>query len=82
MTISQSSSNIDILIQSGEQLQPVEIKSGQTLNQDYFKGLRKWLDIAGPLAEDPTLIYGGDQALTHFGTRVLPWRDPAWRTFS
>jgi uncharacterized protein len=78
----RSGIEIDVLIQSGEQLQPVEIKSGQTLNQDYFKGLRKWLAIAGPLAEDPILIYGGDQTLTHFGIRVLPWRDPTWRTFS
>jgi len=75
----RSGNEVDVVRQRGEQLQPVEIKSGQTLNQDYFKGLQKWLSLAGPAAIQPTLIYGGDQALTHEGIAVFPWWDASCR---
>jgi uncharacterized protein len=68
---------VDLLIELGEQLRPVEIKSGQTLNSDYFKGLRKWLDLAGSQAVDPALVYGGNEALVHAGIQVVPWRETA-----
>lgn len=71
----RSGNEVDVVRQRGEQLQPVEIKSGQTLNQDYFKGLQKWLSLAGPVAVRPALIHGGDQALRHEGIAVFPWWD-------
>jgi predicted AAA+ superfamily ATPase len=33
---------IDVIIDQGERLVPVEIKSGETLNPDYYRGLKKW----------------------------------------
>ena len=69
----RSGHEIDLLIQRSAGLQPIEIKSGQTLNREFFKGLHRWLGLAGPAAVDPTLIYGGPTAATHQGIRVVPW---------
>jgi len=69
---------IDVLRQRGERLQPIEVKSGQTLNRDFFSNLQDWLDLASGMAIDPTLIYGGEEGLTRSGVRVWPWHDPSW----
>ncbi len=69
----RSGHEIDLLIQRSDGLQPLEIKSGQTLNRDFFKGLHRWLGLAGSAAVDPALIYGGLTAATHQGIRVIPW---------
>ena len=38
---------VDLLIESASGLMPVEIKSGQTLNRDFFTGLQRWTALAG-----------------------------------
>lgn len=70
---------IDILRQQGEHLQPIEIKSGQTLNQDYFTGLQKWLDLAKDKAIDPMLIYGGQESQIRSDICVYPWQELGWQ---
>jgi len=52
---------------------PVEIKSGQTLNRDFFTGLERWTRLAGELAQCPTLIYGGQGEQERQAVRVLGW---------
>lgn len=66
---------VDVLIECSDGLQPVEIKSGQTLTHESFTGLRRWLALAGDTARDPLLIYGGEESRMHTGVRVLPWFD-------
>ena len=65
---------VDLLIESGGGLIPIEIKSGQTLNRDFFTGLERWNTLAGSMARNPTLIYGGDEVQERRGIRVLGWR--------
>ena len=72
----RSGHEIDLLVQRGDGLQPIEIKSGQTLNRDFFKGLHRWLRLAGPAAVDPVLVYGGSAEAIHQGIRVVPWHSP------
>ncbi len=64
---------IDLIADDGTRLMPIEIKSGQTLNRDYFKGLERWTDLAGDRAVAPTLVYGGTENLRRQGVRVLGW---------
>ena len=64
---------VDLLEEQGLRLMPVEIKSGQTLNRDFFKGLERWLPLAGDRAAAPTLVYGGTAAQERQGVRVLGW---------
>lgn len=64
---------VDVIVEVGPRLMPIEIKSGQTLNRDFFSGLQRWTELAGEVAVEPTLVYGGASAVRHDGVRVLPW---------
>jgi hypothetical protein len=66
---------IDLLLDHGRSLQPVEMKSGQTPSGDYFAALRKWLTWAGPRARHPTVVHGGNRAIEHGGVRLIGWRE-------
>jgi len=58
----------------GTHLSPLEIKSGRTINRDYFKGLELWKKLAGESAGQP-LVYGGDEPQTRSWINLLPWSD-------
>ncbi|MCF8079499.1 MAG: ATP-binding protein [Desulfobacterales bacterium] len=64
---------IDVIVEAGDRLQPIEIKSGQTLNRDFFAGLERWTGLAKERAVEPTLIYGGTEALERRGVRIFGW---------
>ena len=66
-------SEIDVIVEAGDRLQPIEIKSGQTLNRDFFAGLERWTGLAKERAVEPTLIYGGTEALERRGVRIFGW---------
>ncbi len=51
---------VDLLIQDGMYLKAVEIKSGKTINPDFFKGLKYFKKIV-PDAQS-VLVYGGDES--------------------
>lgn len=70
---------IDILLDQGERLLPIEIKAGTTINPDYFSGLNKWRALAGDAALQPFLIYAGSEAQTRTQASILPWHQVgAW----
>jgi len=64
---------IDVLIDQETRLVPIEIKSGETLNPDFFKGLHKWRKISGDAESPACLVYGGRELSTHKGIRAIPW---------
>jgi hypothetical protein len=68
---------VDLLIEDGNQLGAVEIKSGATINPDFFKGLDRWRTLAGKFAADAWLIHGGARTQLRQGVRILPWRRAA-----
>jgi hypothetical protein len=65
---------IDLLVDHAAGRQPVEIKSGRTLTQESFAGLKKWCALAGKSAQSPTLVYGGDESYRHQGIQVVGWK--------
>lgn len=64
---------IDLIIEIGRSLIPVEIKSGQTITEEYFKGINKWLKFADPEAK-PFLVYAGDKEYVRSGIDILSWK--------
>lgn len=66
---------VDVIADVGSRMLPIEIKSGQTLNRDFFAGLERWRALAGELAATPALIYGGSGSLVHRGIDVHGWDD-------
>lgn len=51
---------VDLVLQRGHQLQPIEIKSAQTWNPEFLKGLNQFKKIFGDRVIDPAIVYGGD----------------------
>lgn len=64
---------VDVIADVGSGLMPIEIKSGQTLNKDFFTGLERWKALAGEQAMTPALVYGGTATLVHRGINVYGW---------
>jgi len=64
---------VDLLVGMGDSAIPVEIKLGQTVNPDFFKGL----DFLGNLSSmrKGLVIYGGDERRQFKGVNVRPWWD-------
>lgn len=67
-------SEVDLIVEHGTKLIPVEIKSGMTLTGESFAGLEKWRTLAGDAVMTPSLIYGGNEAYLHKGINVLGWQ--------
>ena len=64
---------VDIIIEEAVNLYPVEIKSGKTLNSDFFKNLKYWMNLSG--TEKGMLIYAGDfEQEKSDGIKVINWR--------
>ncbi len=61
---------VDLLIQDGIQLKAVEIKSGKTIQPDFFKGLNQFEKIA-PEAQK-ILVHGGDEFQRRSQALVFP----------
>ncbi len=74
----RGSLEIDVLIDRGLFLQPVEIKSGRTLTAQSLRGLKRWAKVAGAESRGAALVYDGEEDLTREGVHVLPWTQ-AWR---
>lgn len=65
---------IDLLIQTANRRLPIEIKSGQTITNDYFKGILFWNKITQ--TEGGYVIYGGDMIQKRSnGITVIPFRE-------
>jgi predicted AAA+ superfamily ATPase len=69
---------VDLLIEEGQHLCAVEIKSGATVNKDFFKNLNQFSERAGKARETSTVsnfvVYGGENNQTRSNAKVLSWR--------
>ncbi len=65
---------VDAILEHGSQLTPIEIKSGKTINSNFFDGLNYWNALA---KNDPTksfLVYSGSEKQKHKGINILGWQ--------
>jgi uncharacterized protein len=65
---------VDVIIEKQGKHMPVEIKSGKTLTNDSFRGLKKWLILAEKMAVSPTLIYGGSDDYQQHDIKIAGWQ--------
>jgi predicted AAA+ superfamily ATPase len=75
----QVGNEIDMIVEHENKLIPIEIKSGKTVSQDYFKNLSYWRNLSGE--EVAYVIYNGDENVQRSGCEILRWQDAAniWR---
>lgn len=64
---------VDCLIDTGNTIIPVEIKSSETINSSYFSALSGWLKLSGNAAEHAAVIYGGDKNQGRSQGRIISW---------
>lgn len=65
---------VDLLLDDGISLKPVEIKSGQTIVPDFLVSLKRWCELSGTPDRPAALVYGGDRELTNGNVAIIPWR--------
>ena len=69
---------IDLLIEQGEELEAVEIKSGATTSEDFFKNLKRFSERLQGAGQTHTIrshvVYGGDDSQQRSYAQVLSWR--------
>jgi predicted AAA+ superfamily ATPase len=70
---------IDVIMDTGSHLLPIEIKSGVTVAGDFFSGLRKWRQLAGEQAGRQLLVYGGEESYRQNDIEVVGWKELASR---
>lgn len=68
---------VDLLLEEPAGLMPVEIKSSATVTGDLFKGLRKWLAIAGDAVRQPRLVCAAPASYQREGIDVRRWQEAA-----
>lgn len=69
-----SSHEIDLLLHKGGRLLPIEIKSGRTINPNFFDGLKYFQNLSGAAPEDSYLVYGGETRQQRSMATVLGWQ--------
>lgn len=65
---------IDLILEEGENLKPVEVKSGQTIVPEFLAGLQKWSALSGKPNRPAMIVYGGERELTKGSVTILPWK--------
>lgn len=71
----RSGHEVDLLLEQGNAVVPVEVKAGQTVAPDFFAGLARFRELAGAEAGRPWVVYGGDRGQSRSEAEVLPWRE-------
>ncbi|MCD4749696.1 MAG: ATP-binding protein, partial [Thermoanaerobaculales bacterium] len=64
---------IDLLLDFGDHLLPIEVKSGRTVRGDSLNTLRWWVDLEGNPNTSGVLVHGGNDAYGFQGMTVRPW---------
>jgi len=66
---------VDLIINTGIDFSAIEIKSGETINEGLFSGLRDFGKIADLPPERRFLIHGGDLEQSRQEARVVSWKN-------
>lgn len=69
----RSGHEIDCIIDQGDKRVLLEIKAGQTVSRDYFKGLKYWSNISGKSGSEGYLVYTGSTNQKRIEANVLRW---------
>lgn len=67
-----SGNEVDLVLEFGPSVFPVEIKGGTTVSRDYFKGLRNFKKTNPDLPLGGAVVYGGDESQIRDNVSVCP----------
>lgn len=64
---------IDALLMHGDKCLSLEIKSGETINADYFNHLKQWEKIPTDFKKEAFVVYSGESSAKRGNISILPW---------
>lgn len=64
---------IDVVIDTGKRLIPIEIKSSETIDRSLFDGLKYYISLGSPVSMNGVLIQGGNGLYQREQFLVRPW---------
>lgn len=74
-----SGNEIDLLLDEGGKIYPIEIKAGQRIHADYFKGLNFFNKLSGVDPGSSYLVYDGSQNISSPQANIRTWDNlPGW----
>lgn len=65
---------IDCIIEEGNSLFPIEIKSSTTVASDYFNGISQWNELTKNDSDNGYVVYGGDLIQTRAAGNLVGWK--------
>jgi predicted AAA+ superfamily ATPase len=65
---------VDVLYETPQGLQAIEIKSGSTFAADWPQAAQKWRTLAGNDALPPIIMFGGEDRYERERCRIVGWR--------
>ena len=72
-----SGQEIDVLCETTQGLQAIEIKSGSTYASDWTQSLKKWRLLSEAESLNSSILYGGTNNFERDGINVWGWKDVA-----
>jgi len=66
---------VDCLIDRGTELSAIEIKSGMTVNSDWYKNLKYFSSISKDVVTENSIIYGGNDTQERTDGKIVSWQD-------
>jgi predicted AAA+ superfamily ATPase len=72
----QSGHEVDVVIDDGGRLIPIEIKSGETIDRSMYDGLKYFISLGSPAAGNGVLVHGGEDLYCRENFLVRPWFQP------
>jgi predicted AAA+ superfamily ATPase len=66
---------VDVLLETPQGLQAIEVKSGATFASDWPQAVHKWATLADTATLPPRIIFGGDGRYERQGCQVSGWRE-------
>lgn len=64
---------IDFILEQGNELLPIEAKSGETIASDYAKTLLFWRELPGQAKAPASVVYGGQKSLMRSDIAFYSW---------
>jgi predicted AAA+ superfamily ATPase len=64
---------VDLVIDNGRRLLPIEIKSSRTVTSALYDGLRWFAALGDPVSPRGVLVHGGDETSLREGHATRPW---------
>ena len=66
---------VDVVLETPQGLQAIEIKSGSTFASDWPQAVRKWTGMADTPTNTPIIIFGGAGSYARQDCAVMGWRE-------